>query len=213
MEKCVSVVKDALRKAIEKYGPAILRAGWTWQRRVLMVDFKMRDCLSRDIIERAVSSLAIEMQQGDDVIFFWVSLPLATGVVSPGGSNYPLYTLAEAMYIGFYQEDPVSAHERMYHVLEPILLSDNPDARSVAKALFIPAYPKYWIALMERYVKFLEMLDEDRRRAVCRTLEKSIIVMFYGFELTYDGKSYRARVPLKRRFLDLCLELRGVFSP
>ena len=52
------------------------------------------------------------------------------------------YSVAELLFIGLYEEDPVNAHEVMYQLLEPILLSQDLPVK-VKRALFYPitAFP------------------------------------------------------------------------
>lgn len=106
-----------------------------------------------------------------------------------GSGTYRPYTLAEAIFIALYEEDPVNAHEKMYELLEPVLLSQDQSMALVKRALFIPLYPDIANILMAHYVSFLKYLKEDVRRDVCRYIEKSFKLLLSSLVNVKGGSS------------------------
>lgn len=215
MEACINIVKEAARRAVEKYGNTVLDLKWFELRKLLIKEFGLpQQCWKKELLEQVVSSLKFEMKasEGGEIVL-WRRLPYKVDIVSPGGGTFPAYTLAEAIYIGLYQDDPASAHEKMYYIIEPILLSDSSDLYSVRKALFVPAHVNVWDKLLENYVKFLEVLDEERREMVCRALEKTIDLLFYDLDIAYVNGDLVARVSFKNsKILQLCPGLMRVLK-
>lgn len=103
-----------------------------------------------------------------------------------GPSGYPEhaqpYTVAELLFIGLYEEDPVNAHEIMYNMLEPVLLSSDIPVKT-KRALFFPikAFPDLEIGidttwnLIKKHlaIAFNNHSSEEKER-ICRVLRRTV---------------------------------------
>ena len=119
--------------------------------------------------------------------------PLQT--YTPGSGRYPDYTIAEAMYVVIYDEDPVNAHVRMYELLEPILLRGE-----IARPLFIPVSTKTWDLVQEELLKLLRGLDGDVSRELCKYISKSLMFLADGLERLHPAR-YEVRMPIRKELV------------
>lgn len=224
MVDCVGVVRKALQEAISKYGEDLLKKGKLEIRKILITEYRLPMlCRDTQFIEQALTAEELERQKaGGRVDVLVITAPRDKGFVTPGGGMYPNYSIAEVLFIGLYQEDPVSAHERMYEILEPILLSEAKDHANLRKALFMPVNSATWyspnasngnsIKVMESLIQFLEVLDEDRRKDVCKALTHTFNFLPTGLEFKTDKDSIVWRLHINNKLFALCPDLTHVFK-
>lgn len=221
MVDCVGVVRKALQEAISKYGEALLKEDKFEIRKILIREYHIpQTCRDTHLIEQAITAEELERQKaGGRVDVLVITAPRDKGFVTPGGGMYPNYSIAEALFIGLYQEDPVSAHEKMYDILEPILLSDAKDHANLRKALFMPVSDATWFSsngnalkIMESLIQFLEVLDEGRRKDVCKALTHTFNFLPTGLEFKADKYNIGWHIPINNKLFALCPDLSHLFK-
>lgn len=209
MVDCIEILKDIL-KIIAKEKPELLNR-WVALRTYVYQVYGTRippKCKRGMYLRKALEEFRKNSREWIEIT---VPVPITREVKTPGASGYPEYTIAEAIYVGLYQEDPVNAHNKMYQLLEPVLLSPYLEHRNIKRALFIPATDKTWKRLMEYLVKFLELLDDERRKTVCRCLEKTMFLLFLGLpRVVSDNRTYYIRVHIPRKLFALCNNLQRI---
>lgn len=138
-----------------------------------------------------------------------VKIPLRTKS-SPSAGHFPGHTIAEILYISLYEENPERAHEEIYALLEPVLLSDIPTP--VKKALFIPVNAGMWRRVKERLIELLSALSEDARSRFCSLLAKNISLLPYSMQYTgVEGLSTKVVFDLEG-LADLCPDVKKYVS-
>jgi hypothetical protein len=212
---CIEILKDILREVAET-NPEVLKMSLIDLRRLLFLNYRKRipaKCRDIKVLEAALA--AMKTAKGESSwVTVTVELPAAgREITTPGSANYPDFTMAEVIYIGLYEEDPANAHARMYELLEPILLANGgKEIMNIKKALFIPATREVWRPLMEQFAAFLNHLDEERRKTVCRCLEKTIHLLFYSLPRTVEGGRVFVRAAVHSDILSKCPNLGKVLG-
>jgi len=212
MAECIEVVKTALQDAVAKYGRSFLEKQWFDIRKTLIREYRVSDnCANKQVISQVSSLLRLDNggnPNNNRIITVAISLPRKS-FTTPGGGMYPEYSIVEAIFIGLYHEDPISAHEKIYWILEPVLLSEDGDKDAVKKILFIPINDDTWdrFRISEKLVRFLEMLDSNRRREVCKALSHTFtfLVMGMTFNVTKDRNVWY--INIDANLFTLCPEL------
>jgi len=207
MADCIETIVSTLREAVNKYGYNILQKQWYDIKTLIIREYRVSDkCVNKDNIVYATSLLQLEKSNRNSGN---VTLTISTsrrGFSTPGGGMFPEYSIAEALFVGLYQEDPVSAHEKMYRILEQVLLSEGGEL--VKKALFVPINDETWnvLKISENLVQFLEMIDEESRKEVCRALSLTFMFIPVGmsFSATKDKNTWY--VNIDTRIFALCPE-------
>ena len=206
--------RPKLARALEQIGrekPELL-GDFPELRRILVLKYGIPpQCTDKQAVEQAVRQLKKGSDGGAGYVKVRYELPLLKGA-SPEAGNFPDYTLAEVLYVSLYEKDPDNAHEAMYSLLEPLLISEE-ETRILAKALFIPVHrsPKIWRRIQDRLVELLKHLDEGRRALACECLARNMHLMFYSlpYEKIRKGKIVIA-VEIDERLFSLCPELKAL---
>jgi len=106
---------------------------------------------------------------------------------SPSAGCFPAYTVAEVLYVTLYEENPRVAHEELYALLEPILLSELPTP--VKKALFIPVDSRTWGPVRRRLVELLTAVGGGVRARLCSALARGIPLLAYSMQYSSVERS------------------------
>ena len=148
-----------------------------------------------------------KIEKKQDYVKVEIRLPLYRGA-SPSSGCFPDYTLAEIIYVSLYERDPENAHEKIYELLEPILLSDTLD-RFAKKAFFIPVKNGLiWRRLQERLVEVLSHVNDNVREKLCSYISDNIHLLFYSLPYKRVSKDHvLVEVDLNTKLLSLCPQL------
>jgi len=209
MVNCVEVVASALRNAVNKYGYDILQKQWYEIKNHIIAEYRVPDkCADKKNITQAITLLKLEKTgrgEGGSVTVV-ISLP-RKGFSTPGGGTFPEYSVAEAVFAGLYQLDPVSAHEKMYRILEPVLLGEGDEM--LKKVLFMPVNDATWnsLRISEKLVQFIEMISEEDRKEVCRALSHTFTFIPVGMSFGADKDKNVWYLNVDAKLFALCPEL------
>jgi len=213
MAECIEIVKRALQEAIKDEGESLLNKKLHEIRVLLVSKYKVSSpCDNKSFIEQVVRKMKLESgsSSSDDYIEVTVAIPRKEGFVTPGGGMYPDYSVAEAIFVGLYQENPVEAHERMYEILEPVLLGEGRE--SLKKALFLPVNEASKYDTLNGLVEFLLLLNENDKKDVCRALSHTFLFLLSGLNFKTEKKMNVWRLKIKQNISALCPELTPLFS-
>jgi len=206
---CVEVVASALRDAVSKHGYDILQKQWYEIKKHIIAEYRVPDkCADKRNITQAVALLKLEKSdrsEGESVTVV-ISLP-RKGFSTPGGGMFPEYSVVEAIFVGLYQLDPVSAHEKMYMILEPVLLGDGNEL--LKKVLFMPVNDETWngLRISEKLAQFLEMIGEENRKEVCKALSHTFTFIPVGMSFGADKDKNVWYLNVDAKLFVLCPEL------
>lgn len=210
MGDCLSELKVALQKVREEK-PHLVDEGVNINelRTELLKLGVSYSCLEFGTVKQALKQFARKPERDLGFVQVAVKVPILS-VIHPDAGGYPDYSLAEALYVGIYEVDPQGAHEKMYDLLEEVLLTDVFSIKE-KRALFMPVNKNSWNEVQEVTIKFLENLTPDKRMIVCSSLAKSFFLLVQSFVRPHPQKSNSVEVivKLQTKLLDLCPELQS----
>jgi len=164
------------------------------------------ECLNISILTKyVVKKLLIESADAEGTVFVEVPLEVPPGG-SMGSGAYPCYTVAEVLYASLFDVDPATAHERMYDLIEPILLSPNFTV-SERKAIFLPVTASNWDTIQTNLASILGKLDESRRKTLCSGFANLFHLFLFCFNIKLKGK-FIAETYVSGKLFNLCPDLK-----
>lgn len=182
-------------------------------KQILMRYVKVKDCLNIDNIKRHVIRKLISNYVGvNDYVTYEFELNPPPGRSLASGM-YPCYNVAELVYSSLYESDPSTAHERMYEILEPILLSDS-FRQEEKKSLFLPIDESNWDAIQELLVSVLAKLDAERRRMFCSGFTRFFRMILYCMPISSIESltGITAKIRVSGRLVNTCPEMKTVLE-
>lgn len=207
LESILSIVTDDDMKELKA---AAVSGDLARLKRVLTKYVRRRDCLDIESLKRHVVRRLISnyVGRGDYVTYeFQLDPPPGRSLAS---GMYPCFNIAELVYSSLYESDPTNAHERMYLLLEPILLDDR-FTQEEKKSLFLPISASNWDSIQEHVSSVVEKLDAERREAFCRNLTTFFHLLLYCMNIEMR-LGFTARIRISGRLVDGCPELKSFLS-
>lgn len=212
MAVCARELESALARVteedMEELKKAAISKNFTRIKKVLGKYVSRYDCFDIDSLKKyVVKRLLIESMKTEDTIL--VEIPLN---MPPSGSmaagTYPCFTVAEVLYASIFDADSETAHEKMYNLIEPVLLSPVFTA-SERKTLFLQVTSDNWDTIQSNVVSILSKLDEDRRKLFCWGFTKLFHLFPFCFDIEPKGV-FVVKVQISGKLLNLCPELKTV---
>lgn len=165
MVDCVKVIYEAIEKhGLRNLPPMEIR------RRLRGLDIP-REC---KFVSLKVVKQALAYRPTAETATVLVERPVSEMVGSP---DFPDYTLAELIYIGLYEAGPADAHERMYLLLEPVVLGFGVEAR----LFFLPLRPGSYAPILSRFAELYQKMPPEWRETVCSSLRRTFRMITYSF--------------------------------
>lgn len=196
------------KEELEEIKKSIIAKDYSKIKTILKKHVSVADCLNVDNIKKyIVRKLLSDSVDVADVVTAEIVLDIPPkGSVNT--SIYPCYSVSEILYVSLFDANPSIAHEKMYEVLEPILLTDK-FSNIERKSLFLPVNLKNWDQIQNALISILRKLDDERRRVICSNLPKFFHLFFYCFKVEVKT-SITSKAQISGVLLKLCPELKKV---
>lgn len=203
-----NILARVSKSDLEELKKAALSKDFLKIKNVLKKYVSSLECLNVSLLTKyVVKNLLVESVEIENTVL--VEVPLE---VPPGGSMasgaYPCYTIAEVIYASLFDIDPTTAHEKMYDLIEAILLSPDFTVNE-RKVLFLPVTMNNWDAVQNLLASILGKLDEDRRKTFCSGFSKLFHLFLFCFEIKHKGR-FVAKTHVSGKLFNLCPDLKYI---
>ncbi|MEM4843902.1 MAG: hypothetical protein QXU08_05800 [Ignisphaera sp.] len=167
-----------------------------------------RECLTINLLTKyVVKKILIESVEMEDKVLIEVPVIVLSGNSMASGL-YPCYTIAEVIYASLFDIDSSTAHEKMYDLIEPILLSPNFTINE-KRGLFLPVTMDNWDTIQNILISILSKLDDDSRKAFCSNLSKLFHLFFTCFDMKYTDR-FIVKTYVFGKLFNLCPDLKYI---
>ncbi|MEM4744401.1 MAG: hypothetical protein QXE70_04080 [Ignisphaera sp.] len=192
---------------LENLRKAVLSRDFLEIKKILKKYISIRECLDIDIIMKYIGKrIIVESMEIESIIPIELTLDATIlGDFITSGS-YPCYTVSELIYASLFEVDHMNAHEKIYNLLEPILLSQN-FTIDEKKILFIPVTKDNWDDVQSKLITILEKLDENSRKVFCTNFAQLFHLFLYCFHIELR-EAFVVKTHVFGKLLSLCPDLK-----
>ncbi|MEM2260871.1 MAG: hypothetical protein QXK24_00320 [Ignisphaera sp.] len=211
MARCSHEFENILEKIpendLENLRKAVLSRDFLGIKKILKKYISTLECLDiNNITKYIVKRIIVESMEIESIIPIELTLDATIlGDFITSGS-YPCYTVSELIYASLFEVDHMNAHEKIYNLLEPILLSQN-FTIDEKKILFIPVTKDNWDDVQSKLITILEKLDENSRKVFCTNFAQLFHLFLYCFHIELR-EAFVVKTHVFGKLLSLCPDLK-----